>query len=1092
MQMIKSFSAQQESRVKTKVKISKPAGLIALICALLTQSAYAAPTELFLSEYLEGSSSNKAIEIYNGTAAPIDLAAGVYSIELYSNGNAGPPNSTLALTGVIAAGDVFVVSNPSASLADIIAQSDVTSSVTFYNGDDALVLKKGGVTIDSFGQVGTDPGSEWPNGGLNDTLRRKTSIEAGDTNSGDAFDTAIEWDVFASDTTDNLGCHPAPCTPPEPPTPENDNWVVNEIHADPAGDITGDANGDGTRHFGDDEFVELYNRSDEEEDISGWTLNAASGVRHTFPGNTVVPPGCSIVVFGGGTPTGKFGYSTVQTASSGALVFGNSGGLASLYDGASLIASATYGGEGGDNQSLTLDPDITGLTLDKHSTATGASGALFSPGTMIDGSQFAGCPAEVKIHDVQGGGSASPMVGATVVIEGIIVGDFQDDVGEHGDLNGFFVQEEDADADGDATTSEGIFVFNGSNPSVDVAQGDLVTVIGSVSEFFTQTQLTSFNDITVVSSGNPLPTAGNVTLPLADTSDLEFVEGMRVTLPQDLTIIEYFNFDRFGEFVLSSDRQIQPTAIFEPSDDPLSGRAMLADLNSRDRIIVDDGRSNQNPDPAIHPNGAEFNLDNLFRGGDTVQDVTGAMSFVFGEYKIQPTQGGSYASVNPRTETPDPVGGALKFASFNVLNYFSTLDGDGPICGPLEDQGCRGADNADEFTRQRDKIISAINALDADVVGLIEIENHPTDAAIIDLVAGLNDATAPDTWDYVGDGPVGADVIRVAFIFKPASVSELGEPAILDSAVDPRFNDDLNRSALAQTFLETSNGAVFTLVINHFKSKGSATDCEALGDFNLGDGAGNCNLTRKSAAEAMVDWLATDPTGSNDADVIVLGDLNSYDKEDPIDVFTDGGYTDMAAMFGGELAYGYVFDGAIGYLDYALASPGLLAQITGVTNWHINADEPDLIDYDTSFKKAAQDAIYAPDAYRSSDHDPVIGGTDLLQYDFVGFLRPVDAIPALNRVKAGQAIPMKFLLNDDYGLDIIAPGYPMSQEINCDDQSAIGDAEFAPSDEDVGLTFEDGQYKWIWKTSNAYGGSCRQFVIQLTDGGIHYANFRFK
>jgi hypothetical protein len=262
----------------------------------------------------------------------------------------------------------------------------------------------------------------------------------------------------------------------------------------------------------------------------------------------------------------------------------------------------------------------------------------------------------------------------------------------------------------------------------------------------------------------------------------------------------------------------------------------------------------------------------------------------------------------------------------------------------------------------------------------------------------------------------------------------------------------------------------------------------------LNDGAGNCNLTRQSAAEAMVDWLATDPTDSSDADIIILGDLNSYDKEDPIDVFIDASYTDMAAMYGGELAYGYVFDGAIGYLDYALASPGLLTQITGVTNWHINADEPDLIDYDTSFKRDAQDAIYAPDAYRSSDHDPVIGGAGLLQYDFGGFQPPAKAAPTLNKAKAGQAIPMKFMLNDDYGTDILAPGYPLSQEIDCDDLSVLGDSEATMSDGDIGLTYdaEEDQYKYVWKTSKDYGGSCRQFVMQLTDGGIHYANIMFK
>ncbi len=138
----------------------------------------------------------------------------------------------------------------------------------------------------------------------------------------------------------------------------------------------------------------------------------------------------------------------------------------------------------------------------------------------------------------------------------------------------------------------------------------------------------------------------------------------------------------------------------------------------------------------------------------------------------------------------------------------------------------------------------------------------------------------------------------------------------------------------------------------------------------LGDGAGNCNLTRKAAAEALVDWLATDPTGSGDEDFLIIGDLNSYDKEDPIDAILGRWLYRSDLHFLGEDAYSYVFDGQTGYLDHALANAGLANEVTGVTVWHINADEADLIDYDTSFKQAAQDAIYAPDAYRSSDHDP--------------------------------------------------------------------------------------------------------------------------
>lgn len=576
----------------------------------------------------------------------------------------------------------------------------------------------------------------------------------------------------------------------------------------------------------------------------------------------------------------------------------------------------------------------------------------------------------VKIHEVQGNGTASPLVGTTIAIEGIVVGDFQDGAaGTNGDLNGFHVQEEDAHADANPATSEGIFVFNGSNPAVNVQIGDLVRVEGVVSEFNGMTEITSFTGVSVISSGNPLPTAAVLSLPVATVDAFEPFEGMLVTFPQALVISEYFNYDRFGEIVLTSERRLTPTAQVEPGSAAQAAAAAFL----LDKITLDDGRTNQNPDPAIHPNGGIFNLSNLFRGGDTVANVTGVMDYSFGLYRIQPTRGANYTNTNMRTASPDAVGGSLKVASFNVLNYFSTLDdGVNDICGPALNQECRGADDAGEFTRQRDKIIAALTAINADVVGLLEIENNVNDNAVIDLVNGLNARHGAGTYDYVHTGAIGTDAIKVALIYKPASTALVGDYAILDSTVDARFIDTKNRPTLAQTFMNRANGGVVTVAVNHLKSKGS--DCNDVGDFDLGDGAGNCNLTRKAAAEAMVDWLAGDPTGSGDNDFLIIGDLNSYDKEDPIDALVAGGYTDLIYTYLGEAAYSYVFDGQTGYLDYALAGANLVNEVTGVTIWHINADEADLIDYDTSFKGPNQDAIYAPDPYRSSDHDPVIIG----------------------------------------------------------------------------------------------------------------------
>ncbi|MFN8386340.1 MAG: ExeM/NucH family extracellular endonuclease [Anaerolineales bacterium] len=761
--------------------------------------------------------------------------------------------------------------------------------------------------------------------------------------------------------------------------------IINEINADP--DTTlGDANGDGTVDASQDEFVEIVNNEPAALDISGWTLKDLTGVRHTFPANTVIPASCSIVVFGSGTPTGTFGRSLIQVSSTGQLGLNNTGDTVTLNNGAVDVASYAYDSAGGDNQSLTRDPDITGADpLVKHSTATGSGGALFSPGTKIDGSQFAGCPAELKIHDVQGNGAASPLVGQTVVVTGVVVGDFQDGLsGTNGDFNGFHIQEEDADADADPLTSEGIFIFDGNSPAVNVAIGDLVQVQGVVSEFSGLTEITSFTGVSVISSGNPLPTAAALSLPVTNVNDFEPYEGMRVTFPQALVISEYFNFARFGEIVLTSRRHLTPTAEFEPGS-PQVTQAVQDYL--LDKITLDDGRSAQNPDPAIHPNGGVFDLTNLFRGGDTVANVTGIMDFSFGIYRIQPTQGADYVNANPRPAAPEDVEGRLHIASMNTLNFFLTLDttnsdtGPGP-CGGNANLDCRGADANQplEFTRQRDKLIAALSALNADVIGLNELENTPGVSPLGDptngIVAGLNANYGAGTYSFIDTGVIGTDAIRVGIVYRTTTVVPVGDFQILDSTDDPRFLDTKSRPSLAQTFEEIATGERFTVIVNHFKSKGSA--CTDIGDPDLGDGQGNCSQTRKAAAEALVDWIATDPTGSGDPDFLIIGDLNSYDKEESIDAILAGGFKDITYQLKGEDAYSYVFDGQTGYLDYMLANPTMFDQVTGITDWHINADEPTLIDYDTSFKGPNQDAIYAPDAYRTSDHDPVLLGLNLV------------------------------------------------------------------------------------------------------------------
>lgn len=496
------------------------------------------------------------------------------------------------------------------------------------------------------------------------------------------------------------------------------------------------------------------------------------------------------------------------------------------------------------------------------------------------------------------------------------------------------------------------------------------------------------------------------------------------------------------------------------------------DLNDRSRILLDDANNQQNIDPTRYPAG-ELSASSTLRVGDTASDVTGVLEQRFGAYRIPPTSArdAQFTSTNPRQPSPAEVPGQLKVGSFNVLNYFN---GDGSGGGfPT----ARGATTEVEFTRQRDKIISALVGMDADVVGLNEIENDARPhSAIEDLVAGLNAATAPGTYDFIDTGVVGGDAIRVALIYRPGSVTPVGAHAILDGTVDADFDSTRSRPVVAQTFRYNALGTTFTVAANHLKSKGSA--CGSA-DPDTGDGQGNCNRTRTKAAEALARWLATDPTGSSDADALIIGDLNSYAKEDPIRALGSSGWTNLLHAFGGDTAYSYVFSGQSGYLDHALASPTMLDQVKGVTEWHINADEPIALDYNVEFKTRNHiDALYAPDAFRSSDHDALLVGLTP-SWDFSGFLAPL-AGPGRTTVRAGAAVPVRFSLAGDQGTEILA-GTPTVRRCG---STGFGSAAVAAGN---GLSYDadTDTYSWIWQTDRAWRGSCRELVVRLTDDTQH-------
>lgn len=589
------------------------------------------------------------------------------------------------------------------------------------------------------------------------------------------------------------------------------------------------------------------------------------------------------------------------------------------------------------------------------------------------------------IHTIQGAGATTPVPNTSVAIEGIVTRTF---VGST-KLNGFYVQEEDADADADPATSEGIFIFD-QNAVFNGNPGDKVQVTGVVSEFtssasgnsssLTEITLTNAASINTVSINNPLPTVTTVQLPVANVGDLERYEGMLVEVSANegnLAVTEYFQLGRFGQVVLSATgpsniagtdaRLDQYTQFNAPS---VPGYADYLAETAKRKIILDDGSSSSNPDPIIFGRGGQpLSATNTLRGGDEVASITAILDERFEGYRLQTTTGVNFMATNERPANPPAVGGTLKVGSFNLLNYFN---GNGQGGGfPTS----RGADNLTEFNRQRDKTIKAIVESGVDVFAFNELENDGYDAnsAIQDIVNGINAATAPGTFAFINPGTSTAtDEITVAMIYKPARVTPVGAAAVIPGSFGNGAFDIVGRKPLAQTFKEKATNAEFTVVANHWKSKGSSAG--GAGDTDANDGQGSSSGTRTRQAQDLAAWIATNPTGTTDPDYLILGDLNAYAKEDPLTTLENAGYVNLVP----NTTYSYVFNGFFGALDHALGSTSLVPQVTGATKWHINADEPPVLDYNTEFKSPGQvSSLYNPDQFRTSDHDPVIVGLSL-------------------------------------------------------------------------------------------------------------------
>ena len=535
---------------------------------------------------------------------------------------------------------------------------------------------------------------------------------------------------------------------------------------------------------------------------------------------------------------------------------------------------------------------------------------------------------------------------------------------------GFYVQDAPATADGNPATSDALFVVQ---PDPTVAVGDRVRITGVVREeeaapSFMQAVLTE-PVIAVVSAGNALPPFTALVNSAFSVATAERYEGMRVQFTAPLTVTDNYGLKQRGELTVSvAGLTYQPTQFIDPNDDPATGsnstgtsnlaaiRAYQA-ANDGKSLVLDDGSAAANPTPTPY-------LDPRFRTvrvGSTLASTGGILGYGSGRWRLQPLAGAAAPAIRTvRPLTPPTFGPLdLKLASFNVLNYFN---GDGEGGGfPT----ARGAKTPADFARQRTKIILTIQQMNADVVGLTEIENDGTgsSSALQDLVNGLNQAMGAGTYVFVSDGNSvqqtnNTDLIRCAILYKPSVVRPLGPPLV--ATVPGVFE----RPPVAQVFVTQRKERPDTLgfIVNHFKSKTSGSGVDA--DQN--DGQGASNPRRKAQARALVAFINGTVVPAGAARVVSAGDYNANYEEDPIDLLRAAGLVPATPP----TSASYVFKGLIGSLDHAVVTANLVGFVD-VQKWHINSAEPYALEYDV-----AGEATDITTPFRSSDHDPVLIGVN--------------------------------------------------------------------------------------------------------------------
>lgn len=614
------------------------------------------------------------------------------------------------------------------------------------------------------------------------------------------------------------------------------------------------------------------------------------------------------------------------------------------------------------------------------------------------------------ISSIQGTGLEVTQKDVLVVIEGIVTV-LRD--------KGFFIQEEPKDSDKDALSSEGIFVFTHKMDHA-LKVGDRARVFGTTAEHYNNSQIKAQS---IKSCGLSDVTLKPIVIDLyhINAQVLEPVEGMLVSV-SDALISNTNNLLRYGEIEISETLKRIPSDVAIPLSDSYYAHKSL---NDADKLLIEDNNTKKNPNMvSFFP---QLSYQNSLTLGDKVS-VVGALNYAYDSFRINPIKAIQHTPQGRDVNT-DLLHADVTIATFNVLNYFNgQAYDDGSTTYQFKKN--RGAKSFTEFKLQQSRLVAALLKMDADVVALTEVENDgfKQNSAIRDLVTALNrqqEKSKRYRWIASKDkSPIGSDAITNGIIYRP-SVVEPEEGLLVIDMPSQRFNAIKTRDSqytldmqaegkrvtivksmrptLVQKFQYKNGNDSFALAVNHFKSKSSPCYEDLLPKHlqepqNLAQGY--CNALRVSAAVHLGEVLQASHLPEK---ILIVGDLNSYSQEDPIALLTQydtkkrsypiteamhtsrtSEKTQAAQTYGYHLAnnksdpdnFSYAYKGQLGSLDHILVSPATLSAIVDVDHWNINATELRDLETRRLFKYYKSNTHYAKyyaiDAYRCSDHDPVL------------------------------------------------------------------------------------------------------------------------